>query len=256
MAYGISFREFFERIAENNVNVGAGYIEHKGEQYLIRATGLVRTLEDIQNIIIGSHDGVPIYVKDVATVGLGKELRTGAATENGKEAVVGTAIMLVDENSRTVSRAVDAKMQTINKTLPPNVQARTLYDRTYLVDATLHTVEKNLIEGAILVIAILFLLLGNFRAAFIVALAIPLSMLFAITGMVQNKISGNLMSLGAVDFGIIIDGAVVMVENIIRDSGKHNTSLAVNSRSRNVRTFLLPRQKKLPAQLPLASPSS
>ena len=114
------------------VNVGAGYIEHKGEQYLIRATGLVRTLEDIQNIIVGSHDGVPTYVKDVATVGLGKELRTGAATENGKEAVVGTAIMLFDENSRTVSRAVDAKMQTINKTLPPNVQARTLYDRTYL----------------------------------------------------------------------------------------------------------------------------
>ncbi|MGE0683335.1 MAG: efflux RND transporter permease subunit [Candidatus Binatia bacterium] len=220
MAYGISFREFFERIAENNVNVGAGYIEHKGEQYLIRATGLVRTLEDMQNIIIGSHDGVPIYVKDVATVGLGKELRTGAATENGKEAVIGTAIMLVDENSRTVSRAVDAKMQAINKTLPPNAQARTLYDRTYLVDATLHTVEKNLIEGAILVIAILFLLLGNFRAAFIVALAIPLSMLFAITGMVQNKISGNLMSLGAVDFGIIIDGAVVMVENIIRRLGE------------------------------------
>lgn len=220
MAYGISFREFFTRIAENNVNVGAGYIEHKGEQYLIRATGLVRTLEDMQNIIIGSHDGVPIYVKDVAAVGLGKELRTGAATENGKEAVVGTAIMLVDENSRTVSRAVDAKMQTINKTLPANVQARTLYDRTYLVDATLHTIEKNLIEGAILVIAILFLLLGNFRAAFIVALAIPLSMLFAVTGMVQNKVSGNLMSLGAVDFGIIIDGAVVMVENIIRRLGE------------------------------------
>jgi cobalt-zinc-cadmium resistance protein CzcA len=220
MAYGISFREFFERIAENNVNVGAGYIEHKGEQYLIRATGLVRTLEDIQNIILGSHDGVPIYVKDVAAVGLGKELRTGAATENGKEAVVGTAIMLFDENSRTVAQAVDAKMQAINKTLPPNVQARTLYDRTYLVDATLHTVEKNLTEGAILVIAILFLLLGNIRAAFIVALAIPLSMLFAVTGMVQSKISGNLMSLGAVDFGIIIDGAVVMVENIIRRLGE------------------------------------
>ena len=220
MEYGISFREFFERIAENNVNVGAGYIEHQGEQYLIRATGLVRTLEDIQNIIIGSHDGVPTYVKDVATVGLGKELRTGAATENGAEAVVGTAIMLFGENSRTVSRVVDAKMQTINKTLPPNVQVRTLYDRTYLVDATLHTVEKNLTEGAILVIAILFLLLGNIRAAFLVALAIPLSMLFAITGMVQNKISGNLMSLGAVDFGIIIDGAVVMVENIIRRLGE------------------------------------
>jgi cobalt-zinc-cadmium resistance protein CzcA len=220
MAYGISFREFFERIAENNVNVGAGYIEHKGEQYLIRATGLVRTLEDIQNIIVGSHDGVPIYVKDVAAVGLGKELRTGAATENGREAVVGTAIMLFGENSRTVSRAVDAKMKDINKTFPPKVQVRTLYNRTYLVDATLHTVQKNLLEGAVLVIVILFLLLGNFRAAFIVALAIPLSMLFAITGMVQTNISGNLMSLGAIDFGIIIDGAVVMVDNIIQRLGE------------------------------------
>jgi heavy metal efflux system protein len=220
MAYGISFRELFERTAENNRNVGAGYIEHKGEQYLIRATGLVRSIEDIQNIVVGSRDGVPIYVKDVATVDLGKELRTGAATENGHESVIGTAIMLFGENSRTVSRAVDAKMQQVNKTLPPNVHARTLYDRTYLVDATLHTVEKNLVEGAILVIVILFLLLGNVRAAFIVALAIPLSMLFTITGMVQGNISGNLMSLGAIDFGIIIDGAVVMVENIIRHFGE------------------------------------
>jgi heavy metal efflux system protein len=220
MAYGISFRELFERIAENNRNVGAGYIEHKGEQYLIRATGLVQSIEDIQNIIVGSRDGVPIYVKDVAAVELGKELRTGAATANGHEAVIGTAIMLFGENSRTVSRAVDAKMQQMNKTLPPNVHARTLYDRTYLVDATLHTVEKNLVEGAIFVVVILFLLLGNVRAAFIVALAIPLSMLFTITGMVQGNISGNLMSLGAIDFGIIIDGAVVMVENIIRHFGE------------------------------------
>jgi cobalt-zinc-cadmium resistance protein CzcA len=225
MAYGISFRDFFERIAENNLNVGAGYIEHKGEQYLIRATGLVRTVEDIQNIMIGSRDGIPIYVKDVATVGLGKELRTGAATENGQEAVIGTAIMLFGANSRTVANAVDAKMESTNKTLPPNVQARTLYDRTYLVDATLDTVEKNLFEGAILVIAILFLLLGNMRAAIIVALAIPLSMLFAVTGMVQNNVSGNLMSLGAIDFGIIIDGAVVMVENILRRLGEEQHRL-------------------------------
>ncbi len=130
MAYGISFREFFERIAENNRNVGAGYIEHKGEQYLNRATGLVRSIEDIQNIIVGSRDGVPICVKDVASVELGKKLRTGTATGNGQETVIGTAIMLFGENSRTVSRAVDAKLQQMNKTLPPNVHARTLYDRT------------------------------------------------------------------------------------------------------------------------------
>ncbi len=215
-AYGLSFRDIYDRIAENNANVGGGYIEHFDEQYLIRSTGLVKNIEDIENIILGSHDGVPVFVKDVATVHLGKELRTGAGTVNGQEAVIGTAIMLIGENSRTVSHAVDGALQKVDKTLPPNVAAKTLYNRTYLVDATLRTVEKNLLEGALLVIVILFLMLGNIRAALICALTIPLSMLLAVTGMVQNKISGNLMSLGAIDFGIIVDGAVIIVENCTR----------------------------------------
>jgi len=226
MAYGVSFRDLFERLAENNANAGGGYIEHEGEQYLIRSTGLVQAVEDIENIVVGSHDGVPVYVKHVAAVGLGKELRTGAGTVNGQEAVIGTAIMLVGENSRTVSHAVHRRLQEINRTLPQNVVARTLYDRTYLVDATLRTVRNNLFEGAALVIVVLFLLLGNLRAAFLTALAIPLSMLFAITGMVHSKISANLMSLGAIDFGIIVDGAVVMVENIIRHFGQAQHRLA------------------------------
>jgi len=216
IGYGLSFRHVLEALANNNANAGGGYIEHKGEQYLVRTTGLVRSYEDIKGIVVGTHDGIPIRVQDVAEVGSGRELRTGAATEDGKEVVIGTAIMLVDENSRVVSQRVDARMKTVNKTLPQGVKASTVYDRTYLVDATLGTVKKNLIEGAILVIAVLFAMLGNLRAALIVALAIPLSMLFAISGMVQGKVSGNLMSLGAIDFGLIVDGAVVSVENCIR----------------------------------------
>ncbi|MEW6250902.1 MAG: CusA/CzcA family heavy metal efflux RND transporter [Planctomycetota bacterium] len=225
IAYGLSFRDVLEALAANNANVGGGYIEHSGEQYTIRATGLIQTLDDIRNVKLGAQDGVPIFVKDVAEVGLGKELRTGTGTANGHEAVVGTAILLYGENSRTVSHRVAQKLDEISKTLPENVKATTLYDRSYLVDATLETVRNNLTEGAILVIAVLFLLLGNIRAAIIVALAIPLSMLFAITGMVGNKISGNLMSLGAIDFGIIVDGAVVMVENFMRRLGQRQHEL-------------------------------
>ncbi len=225
LAHGLTFRTVFDALARNNANAGGGYIEHFDEQYLIRATGLVAGIEDIESIVLGTTDGAPLYIRDVATVGIGKELRTGAATENGKEAVVGTAIMLIGENSRAVSRRVAEKMEAVNRSLPEGVRARTLYDRTYLVDATLHTVRQNLLEGAVLVIVILFLLLGNFRAALIVALTIPLSMLFAITGMVERKISGNLMSLGAIDFGIIVDGAVVMVENIIRRFAEKQRSL-------------------------------
>jgi len=216
LAYGLTFRDVFEALSRNNANAGGGYIEHFDEQYLIRATGLVEKIADIENIVLKSQDGAPLRIRDVAAVGIGKELRTGAATVSGEEAVVGTAIMLLGENSRTVSHRVAAKINDVNRTLPPGVRARTLYDRTYLVDATLQTVRKNLAEGALLVIVILFLLLGNLRAALIVAAAIPLSMLFAVTGMVERKISGNLMSLGAIDFGIIVDGAVVMVENILR----------------------------------------
>ncbi|MBI2470366.1 MAG: CusA/CzcA family heavy metal efflux RND transporter [Planctomycetes bacterium] len=216
VAYGLSFHDILQALARNNANIGAGYIEHSGEQYLIRAPGQVADIGDIRQIIIGSHKGVPIYIKDVAEVMLGKELRTGAATENGKEVVMGTVFMLMGENSRTVSKRVAGKMSEINRTLPKGIVARTIYDRTTLVDATIKTVKKNLVEGAFLVMAVLFLFLGNIRAAIITALIIPLSMLFTITGMVSNKVSANLMSLGALDFGIIVDGAVIIVENCIR----------------------------------------
>ncbi|MBK7093494.1 MAG: efflux RND transporter permease subunit [bacterium] len=173
-------------------------------------------ISDIQNIIVGEDDGTPIFIRDVANVNLGKQLRTGAATENGEEVVLGSVFMLLGENSRTVAKRVGDKMEEVNKSLPEGVIARTVRDRTQLVDATLRTVRNNLFEGAVLVVVVLFVLVGNFRAALLVSLTIPLSMLFAVTGMVQSKISGNLMSLGAIDFGIIVDGAVVMVENIIR----------------------------------------
>jgi cobalt-zinc-cadmium resistance protein CzcA len=216
MAYGLTFQEILEALARNNNNIGAGYIEHRGEQYLIRAPGQVADLSEIQRISIGNHNGVPIYISDVAEVLLGKELRTGAATENGKEVVLGTIFMLMGENSRTVSQKVADKLVEINRTLPEGVVAKTVYDRTTLVDATIETVKKNLMEGALLVIVILFLFLGNIRAALITALVIPLSMLFTITGMVENRVSANLMSLGALDFGLIVDGAVIIVENCIR----------------------------------------
>jgi len=216
IAYGLTFRNVMEALMKNNANMGAGYIEHSGEQYLIRTPGKVIELEDIRRIIIGSHRGVPIYIKDVAEVTLGKELRTGAATQDGNEVVLGTVFMLKGENSRTVSLRVAEKMKEINRTLPEGVVAKTVYDRTELVNATLGTVKKNLIEGALLVIVVLFLLLGNIRAAIVTALVIPLSMLFAVTGMVNNRISGNLLSLGAIDFGIIVDGAVIIMENCSR----------------------------------------
>ncbi len=216
ISYGLTFRDVMEALMKNNANVGAGYIEHSGEQYLIRTPGQVSGLEDIGRIVIGSHGGVSIHIRDVAEVKLGKELRTGAATMNGKETVLGTVFMLKGENTRTVSLRVAEKMKEINRTLPQGVVAKTVYDRTDLVNATLKTVRNNLLEGALLVIAVLFLLLGNFRAALITALVIPLSMLFAVTGMVSNRISGNLLSLGAIHFGIIVDGAVIIVENCSR----------------------------------------
>lgn len=213
---GVTLQDIVTALDRNNGNVGAGYIEKRGEQYLIRAPGQVKTLEDIGNVILGSAGGVPIRVRDVAEVGIGRELRTGAATDNGREVVLGTIFMLIGQNSRTVSQAVDKKMIEINRSLPDGVHAVTVYDRTVLVDKAINTVKKNLLEGAILVIVILFLFLGNIRAAIITATVIPLSMLFTFTGMVSYKVSANLMSLGALDFGIIIDGAVVIVENCVR----------------------------------------
>lgn len=213
---GVTMQDVVTALDRNNGNVGAGYIEKRGEQYLIRAPGQVTSLEDIGDVILRSANGVPVRIRDVAEVGIGRELRTGAATDNGREVVLGTVFMLIGENSRTVSQAVDKKMLEINKSLPEGVHAVTVYDRTVLVDKAISTVKKNLLEGAVLVIVVLFLFLGNIRAAIITAMVIPLSMLFTFTGMVQYKVSANLMSLGALDFGIIIDGAVVIVENCVR----------------------------------------
>ncbi len=219
IAYGITLRQLMEAVAGNNDNVGAGYIERFGQQYLIRAPGQVQSLDDIRRIPIVKHEGVTIKVGDVADVDLGRELRTGAATRNGEEVVLGTVFMLVGENSREVSNRVAQRVEEINRSLPEGMVARTMYDRTTLVDKAIATVEKNLLEGALLVIVILFVLLGNVRAALITAAVIPITMLMTITGMVTEGVSANLMSLGALDFGLIVDGAVIIVENCLRRLG-------------------------------------
>ena len=238
MALGVSLQDLVAAVQRNNENAGAGYIEKNGEQYLVRVPGQVLSPEDIGNISLKSAAGTPVRVRDVAAVELGRELRTGAATENGREVVLGTVFMLIGENSRAVALAVDAKMQEIRRSLPPGVQAVTVYDRTRLVDKAIATVKKNLLEGALLVIAVLFLFLGNMRAAIITACVIPLSMLFTFTGMVQYRVSANLMSLGALDFGIIIDGAVVIVENCVRRLAhaqeKHGRALTRSERLHEV----------------------
>lgn len=215
-AYNLTLSDLVTALERNNANVGAGYIERSGEQLLIRAPGQVASIDDIANIVITTSDGTPIRVRNVAQVDIGRELRTGAATENGREVVLGTVFMLIGENSRTVSQAVAKKLAEINRSLPAGVVAVTVYDRTNLVEKAIATVKKNLFEGALLVVAVLFLFLGNIRAALITAMVIPLAMLFTFTGMFTNKVSANLMSLGALDFGIIVDGAVVIVENAIR----------------------------------------
>lgn len=215
-AYSLTLTELVTALERNNANVGAGFIERNGEQLLIRAPGQVEGAADIANIVVANRGGAPIRVREIATVEIGRELRTGAATENGREVVLGTVFMLIGENSRSVSQAVASRLEEINRSLPKGVVAVPVYDRTQLVDKAIATVKKNLVEGAILVIAVLFLFLGNIRAALITAMVIPLSMLFTFSGMFANKVSANLMSLGALDFGIIVDGAVVIVENAIR----------------------------------------
>lgn len=224
-AFGLTLADVMTALERNNANAGAGYIERNGEQNLVRIPGQAATLEDLRQIVVADSGAAPIRISDIASVELGKELRTGAATQDGEEIVLGTAFMLVGENSRTVSRAVDARIEAIRPSLPDGVTLTTVYDRTLLVDRTIATVEKNLVEGALLVIVILFLLLGNIRAAILTALVIPLSMLMTITGMVENKVSGNLMSLGALDFGLIVDGAVIIVENCLRRFGMAQHSL-------------------------------
>jgi cobalt-zinc-cadmium resistance protein CzcA len=222
----ISFSDIVQALERNNVNRGAGYVERNGEGYTVRSTGRLTSIDEISNVVVTTRDGgSPIRIKDIAQIGIGREIRTGSASENGKEVVVGTALMLIGENSRTVSAAVDAKMQKIRENLPPGIEAQTVLNRTLLVDATVATVSRNLAEGALLVILVLFLLLGNFRAALVVALVIPLAMLLTMTGMVHGKISANLMSLGALDFGLIVDGAVIITENALRRLGEHQHRL-------------------------------
>lgn len=216
LSLGLTFADVISALERNNASVGAGYIERKGESYIVRADGRVQGISDIGNVIIANKGGVPVYLKDVADVGIGRELRTGSASENGNEVVVGTAMMLKGGNSRTVASAVDEKMQGIRKALPPGIEVTTVLDRTKLVNATIKTVSKNLAEGALLVIVVLFLMLGNLRAAIVTALVIPVTMLFTAVGMLEAGISANLMSLGALDFGLIVDGAVIITENSLR----------------------------------------
>ncbi|RYH05421.1 MAG: CusA/CzcA family heavy metal efflux RND transporter, partial [Alphaproteobacteria bacterium] len=220
VALGFTLHDVVAAIAANNQNVGAGYIERNGQQFLVRVPGQVADLDAIRDIVLDRREGVPIRVRDVAEVGEGPELRTGAATQNGREVVLGTVIMLVGANSREVSQAAAAKLAIAAESLPPGIEANPVYDRTALVDRTIKTVSKNLIEGALLVIVVLFLLLGNFRAALITAAVIPLAMLFTVFGMVRGGVSGNLMSLGALDFGLIVDGAVIIIENCLRRFGE------------------------------------
>lgn len=219
LAYDLTIADVIDALESNNANVGAGYIEKNGEQYLIRVPGQVENINDIEQVIVAKRDELTLRIRDIAEVKLGYPLRTGAATQNGEEVVLGTAMMLMGENSREVASRVADKLNVINRSLPEGVIAKPVYDRTALVDRTIATVEKNLLEGALLVIVVLFLLLGNIRAALITASVIPIAMLLTITGMVERGVSGNLMSLGALDFGLIVDGAVIIIENCLRRFG-------------------------------------
>lgn len=219
LAFKLTLDDLADALERNNANIGAGYIERNGEQWLIRSPGQLKSIAEIEELVVAKRDDAPVRVKDVAQVAIGKQLRTGAATQDGQEVVLGTVMMLLGQNSRTVSQDVAQKLEDINQRLPKGVQTEISYNREVLVDKTIDTVKRNLFEGAVLVIVVLFLFLGNIRAAIITALVIPLSMLFAISGMAANKMSGNLMSLGAIDFGLIVDGAVIVVENCLRRLG-------------------------------------
>jgi cobalt-zinc-cadmium resistance protein CzcA len=220
LQWGLTMEDLVVALKSNNDNRGAGFLERSGQQLLVRTPGQLTSISDIENLIVSNPKGVAVRIGDLAQVAIGKELRTGAATQNGSETVLGTAMMLMGENSRTVARALAIKLEEINRSLPEGVRAVAVYDRTQLVDKTISTVQKNLLEGALLVIAVLFLLLGNMRAALITAAVIPIAMLMTITGMVEAGVSANLMSLGALDFGLIVDGAVIIVENCIRRLGE------------------------------------
>lgn len=244
----ISLEQLQQALNQNNENRGAGYIEDNGQQLTVRIPGTLNNISDIENTLVTSSSGRAIRVSDIAQVSIGHDLRTGGATYNGEETVLGIAMMAMGENSRTVSKAVDAKIRDIQNSLPKGVFIETVYDRTTLVEKAIKTVQKNLVEGAVLVIVILFLFLGNIRAALITACVIPLSMLFTLTGMAQKNISANLMSLGALDFGIIVDGAVVIVENCIRRlaHAQHLLKRPLTQSERFKEVFLAARQARRP----------
>ncbi|PJF05342.1 efflux RND transporter permease subunit [Acinetobacter seifertii] len=237
-----------DALQNNNENRGAGFIEENGQQLTVRVPGMLTSIQDIQNVTVATKNGLPIRVADVASVSIGHDLRTGGATYNGQETVLGIAMMMMGENSKTIAKAIDQKVQEIQKSLPQGVVIETVYDRSSLVDKAIKTVAKNLIEGAILVIVILFIFLGNFRAALITACIIPLAMLFTLTGMAEQKISANLMSLGALDFGIIVDGAVVIVENCIRRlaEAQHLKGRLLTRSERFTEVFLAAKQARRP----------
>lgn len=244
----INLDQLQQALSENNENRGAGFLEENGQQLTVRVPGTLNSLSDIENTLITSPNGNPIRVADIAQVSIGHDLRTGGATYNGQETVLGIAMMAMGENSRTVSQAVDQKIQDVQQSLPKGVLIETVYDRTTLVEKAINTVQKNLVEGAILVIVVLFIFLGNMRAALITACVIPLSMLFTLTGMAQQNISANLMSLGALDFGIIVDGAVVIVENCIRRLAHMQQALKrpLTQSERFKEVFLAARQARRP----------
>ena len=232
LSYGLTMDQVAVALERNNANQGAGYLERNKEQLLVRIPGQVTGLDDLRRIVVATRDGLPITIGDVAEVALGKELRTGAATRDGHETVLGTAVMLVGANSRTVAKAVAMQLDKINESLPKGVKAVPAYDRTALVDKAIATVQKNLLEGALLVVVILFLLLGNLRAALLTAAVIPIAMLMTITGMVETGVSANLMSLGALDFGLIVDGAVIIVENCLRRLSENTATQSLTLRDR------------------------
>lgn len=244
----ISFAQLQQALSENNENRGAGFIEENGQQLTVRVPGTLNQVSDIENTMIDSPNGNPIRVSDIAQVTIGHDLRTGGATYNGQETVLGIAMMGMGENSREISKAVNLKIKEIQQSLPQGVVIETVYDRTDLIEKAIKTVQKNLVEGAILVIVILFIFLGNLRAALITACIIPLSMLFTFTGMAQKNISANLMSLGALDFGIIVDGAVVIVENCIRRLAHMQSVLKrpLTQQERFKEVFLAARQARRP----------
>ena len=232
LAYSLDYADVVNALERNNDNRGAGFIEHNGAQWLMRVPGQAARMEELGAIVIEETDGVPVRIRDVASVGLGREMRSGAATQNGREVVIGTVFMLIGENSRTVASAVADELEDVRSSLPPGVTVTPVYDRTSLVDSTLATVRTNLTEGALLVIVVLFLFLGNVRAALLTAAVIPIAMLMTITGMVQSGVSANLMSLGALDFGLIVDGAVIIVENCLRRLGQASSDGQFDLRER------------------------